>query len=499
MKSLKFIAVLCLVCGSAFAETKNPYSSNLNTSAKKLKAARTSGKKKSNYEAIDAVTVAGRTYGLGNFTARFNTRKNVTWTSSMTRNGAAVLDRNTPTLLQGSVSVNGSWKMSRDLYPAAASVIGNTAKFEFPGKVRGSRGSRQRFYRVTFKVGSDDKVRARVSSIPSSAMRDKSCESLGHAHQASHSHAKTVETVRTLGSGDTFRVATLSTEADPAWYARHGANSNAEIAAIVNTAEAVYERQLGIRFRIVKQHVYTDSATSPFTTTIAGELLGQFLKNPANADNLGNGATTFNQDVDLKHLFTGGELHKDSTLTNVTTGMAFTSAFCWAPDYAYGVTKQTLLTSVTFAHEIGHNFGAAHDPNDQNGIMYTYIRPNSYFSMASVDQVNAHLKTYGSCLSTEQMPANLINSKLTIKRRYIKAGKVAKIEGTLLSIQGNPVANAAVTIHIGSRSVSVQTDTKGAYSFNLQRKKIPGRVAVVYAETAQGETQTAEVLTVSKA
>lgn len=499
MKSLKVIAVILLACGSAFAEAKSPYSAHLTTPMKKLKAARASTKKSSDYDAIDAVTVTGQIHGLGRFNARFAKRKNVTWSSIITKAGVDSQDTNIPTLLQGAVSVNGSWKLGRDMYPAAASVVGSKATFEFPGKVHGTRGSRQRTYRVTFKVGSDDKVTARVSGVPASASRGKTCEAHGHTQDATHAHAKTINSVTTFSNEDTARVATLSTQFDPAWYAIYGDSSNAEIAAIVNSAEAIYERQLGLRFRIVKQHGYADAASSPYTTDVAGDLLSQFLKNPGNPTVLGTNVATFDQDVDLKHLFTGGELYKDLTRTSVTTGLAFTSAFCWSPDYAYGVTKSTFLSNVTFAHEIGHNFGALHDPSDPNGIMYTYIRPNSYLSKTSVDQINAHLNSFGSCLSTEKVSANLANAKLTIKHSYISSGKTVRIQGTLKSIQGNPVKGASVTIYVGDKPVTVKTNAQGVYAHSFSRRSLNGRVAFVFAQTSKGETQTPNTLTVKRA
>ncbi len=497
MKSLKAVAFVLLFCSAAHAEGQTPYTATVATSAKKIKSARASSKRKSSYEKIGAVTVSGRAYGLGNFSARFDTRKNVTWTATTSRNGTESVDTSAPTLLQGSVAVNGSWKRGRDKYPAAASVIGNVATFEFPGKPHGAAGTRQRVYRVKFVVGSDDKVTARVSSVPSSVFSDKTCETLGHEAQEGHSHSS--EAIARIQDGeDTVKVATLSTVADPAWYAMYGEQSNAQIAAVVNAAEAIYERQLGIRFRIVKQHVFADAASYPLKSDISGDLLAEYMKNPTNATIMGNDAATFDQDVDLKHLFTGGELYKDMTRTKTTTGIAFTSAFCWSPNYAYGVTKRTLMTSVTFAHEVGHNFGALHDPNDPNGIMYTFIRPNSYFSATSVSQINAHLATYGRCLSTEKMDANLRNATLTLKRATGTPRKFARLEGTLTSIQGNPVANATVVLTVGTKAVQLKTNAAGQYSYLLNRDSLRRRVVMVSAQTVNGEAQAAQAVAVTK-
>lgn len=499
MKSLKAIAIILLFSNAAYAEGKTPYTATVATSAKKLKSARIISKRKTSYDKIGAVVVSGRIYGLGNFSARFDKRKNVTWTSTVVRNGAQVVDATVPTLLQGSVAVNGSWKMGRNMLPAAASVIGNTATFEFPGKARGVQGRRQRVYRVKFVVGSDDTVTARVSSIPSSVFANKTCETLGHQHSDSHQHGGEIATFHAQDGEETSRIATLSTVADPAWFAKYGALSNAKIAEIVNSAEAIYERQLGLRFRIVKQHVFADSASYPLHSDIAGELLAEFLNNPSNPSIMGTDAATFDKDVDLKHLFTGGELYKDQTRTKTTTGIAFTSAFCWTPNYAYGVTKSTLLTSVTFAHEIGHNFGAQHDPLDPNSVMYTFIRPNSYLSATSMTQINAHLATYGACLSTEKTVANLHNATLTLKRSAGATRRIARLGGTLTSIQGNPIANATIVLTIGSKTVQVQTNAAGQYSYLLNRRSIRGRVAMVSAETLNGETQVGQAIPVTKA
>jgi hypothetical protein len=101
----------------------------------------------------------------------------------------------------------------------------------------------------------------------------------------------------------TARVVTLSTDADPEWYAVYGELSNATIASIVNAAEAIFEKQLGVRFALVRQHVYI--GTSAYVSSDASELLRSFAKNPENPANLGLSPLTFNEDVDAKHLFTG--------------------------------------------------------------------------------------------------------------------------------------------------------------------------------------------------
>ena len=497
MQSLRIIAMLILCCSYGYAEGKTPYTTTVTASAKKLKAAGRSSKK-SNFEKVAAVVVSGRAYGLGAFSARFNTRKNVTWSSTISRNGVDSIDTNEPTLLQGEVSVGGSWKRSRNVFPASASVINGVAKFEFPGKVRGTRASRQRMYTITWDVGSSDLSKARVSSLPASVFAKRACQTLGHEHNGEHQHAGTIQqaAIQAAPSTESYRVVTISTDADPEWYARYGAQSNAEIASIINTAEAMYERQLGIHLRIVKQHVYTDYATSPYTANVASELLGQFSKNPENPSNLGNGVGVFDQEVDLKHLFTGKELYKDQSRIGTTTGIAYTSAFCWAPKSAYAVTKSSMLTSVTFAHEVGHNLGASHDASDPSGVMYTFIRPNSSLSSTSLQQINSHLEHFGACLSNEELAPNLHNTKLSIKKKIINKGQIIKIQGVLLSSTGSPVGGTTVRIFINSKVIQAKTNVNGVYTYNLKVAQLKGRGAVVYSETQNAEVQSAQVLAI---
>ncbi len=393
------IVAVFAVCGAhtVYAESNSPYRTEVSLQGfYQLAREPQSGSER---QIIPSVRLAGRIYGEGAIDARFSIRKNKTWRSFKHEGGQLREDTLDPVLLQGKLALGGGWRVAgRRIFPTAASIIGNQLKVTFPGRVRGSRRSRQRIYTISLSLDGSLVVKAIVSSVPVSAARRGACgvEVDSEAHQSS-----VVEPLRGFARQEnvtkTVRVVTLSTDADPEWYARYGEQSNAVIASIVNTAEAIYDRQLDIRFRIVKQHVYTD--TSPYTMTAAGGLLSSFTRNMENPTNLGLNATTFDQDVDLKHLFTGKDFDGG------VIGIAYIGVVCSIPTLSYGITQAfgEGPTAGIFAHEIGHNFGAYHDVNNRGSLMYPSISipPSEYFSPTSLNEIQKHLGEAQPCLSIE--------------------------------------------------------------------------------------------------
>ncbi|MFO0001754.1 MAG: hypothetical protein ACK559_11550, partial [bacterium] len=108
-------------------------------------------------------------------------------------------------------------------------------------------------------------VKAKVSSIPKSAARRGACGAAADSAPLSESVVSSSgigeesEIVPPIVGEETpipkelARVVTISTDADPEWYQKYGDQSNAVIASLINATEAIYNRQLGLRFRIVKQ------------------------------------------------------------------------------------------------------------------------------------------------------------------------------------------------------------------------------------------------------
>ncbi len=464
-------------------------------------------------ERIPRVRVHGRIRTVGFMDARFAVRRNKLWQASIKRGGVEVADRVSPVLLQGSLAVGGSWKRSgRRILPSAASIIGDELKVTFPGRVTGSRKSRQRIYTIKMKLDGSIVVSAKVASIPRSAAKRGACGAAVGAAQASESVVARAESesdaspiIPPMGTVDetvASRVITISTDADPEWFRKYGDQSNAVIASIINTAEAVYNRQLGLRFRIVRQHVYADA--SPYTSSEPGALLSAFTRNPENANNLSTNPASFHDDVDLKHLFTGKDI--DGSVI----GIAYIGVVCAVPTLSYGITQGYLdaANPGIFAHELGHNFGANHDSSDRGGMMYPSIMipPAERFSDFSLGEINTHLTKYGTCISVEQVaprpdgspptnnptPQDPGISGATIKIKKSRAGgsrdPLVRFSGRIVSAFGNPVASTGVRLLAAGELVGkAVTDADGRFDF-LTKFQLPGsRQVYVYAETEGGE------------
>jgi len=355
-------------------------------------------------------------------------------------------------------------------------------------------------------------VSARVASIPRSAAKRGACGAAVGAAQVSESVVARSESgsdsnavvppIAAVDETVASRVITISTDADPEWFRKYGEQSNAVIASIINTAEAVYNRQLGLRFRIVRQHVYADA--SPYTSSEPGALLSAFTRNPENAKNLSTNPASFHDDVDLKHLFTGKDI--DGSVI----GIAYIGVVCAVPSLSYGITQGYLdaANPGIFAHELGHNFGANHDSSDRAGMMYPSIMipPAERFSDFSLGEINAHLTKYGTCISVEQLaprsdgtpptvnpsPQDPGISGATIKIKKSRAGssrdRLVRFSGRIVSAFGNPVATTGVRLLAAGELVGkAVTDADGRFDF-LTKFQLPGsRQVYVYAETEGGE------------
>jgi hypothetical protein len=304
-----------------------------------------------------------------------------------------------------------------------------------------------------------------------------------------------------VGSTQLARVITISTDADPEWYAKYGDQSNAVIASLINTAEALYNRQLGLRFRIVKQHVYTNG--SPYSTSEPGALLGLFTRNPDNAVNLSNDPNSFHQEVDLKHLFTGKDL--DGSVI----GIAYIGVVCAVPSLSYGITQSYMevANAGIFAHELGHNFGANHDTSLREGLMYPSISipPSDRFSDFSLGEVNQHISRYGSCISLEQLeprpespnqplpPAptpTIDTASLSLKRSRVgrPSDPVVRLSGDLILSSGSGLGGVGIKLMVaGEEAGRAVTDANGSFEFFVKFDLPRGRKVYVYVETEGGE------------
>jgi hypothetical protein len=461
---------------------------------------------------LPTVTLQGRIRGVGFVDARFSIRRNKNWVSTMRKNGQEVRDSVEPVLLQGRLAVGGSFRRSgKRILPAAASIIGDELKLVFVGRARGSRATRQRIYTITMKLDGSLVVRARVGSVPRAVGRRGACgAATGIGSLADHAHGASEhlsdEVIAPFAEGqeaaptELARVVTISTDADPEWYRKYGEQSNAVIASIINTAEAVFHRQLGLRFRVVKQHVYADQ--SPYQTTNSSKLLSNFALNPENSLNLGTGTAPFAQEVDLKHLFTGKDL--DGSVI----GIAYIGALCAFPSMSYGVTQSYMdvANPAIFAHELGHNFGAMHDPSTREGLMYPAISvpPAQGFSEQSLTEINRHLNKYGTCISleplaprTEQPPVLDPNTPfiptpapapITLTLRETRAKNLGqgtiKLSGSLTTPTQTPIGAVGVRLFVEGQEIGrAVTKANGRFVFYVRLLLPEGKKVSVVVRT----------------
>jgi len=346
--------------------------------------------------------------------------------------------------LQGYVKIRGK------KYPAGASKVGNTLTVTYPTRIVNRR---QRMNTLRISANSS----GRLKSLPMSLSHRTSCASKDEEHV----HSKTVLPLNEGLPPKTALFATLHTYADQEFYVKYGSATNERILSIVNFAEAIYGEQLGVRFNVVGQTIFSnnDSAYAP------GEILSNFK----------NDSTTQNNDVDLKHLFTGKDMSGN------TIGIAFVGAVCYAPTYAYGVTQDYYdYAPIIFAHEVGHNFGASHS-TEYNTIMYPSISPwATQFSGDSLELINSHLNSFGSCLSVEPYGPDLSKSSITIKRMS------RMIYGRLLDSSKNPIVNENVVVSINGKKVEYVTNNAGMYKHFLKPRKSKRRYRV-FASTKNAE------------
>lgn len=329
----------------------------------------------------------------------------------------------------------GEIKLRSGTFPVAASEINGEMRLTFNGRVTGSRKSRQR----TITIKSRDRFKTvRVGSMPRSANPEKACATESHEHDETlHASAVNQDTSK-------VRIITISTTADAEWVSRFGSQSNAEIASIINTAEALYERQLGIRFQIVSQTIQTSSTPELDPSYI----LKKFQSTePVRAN--------------ANYLFTGKDM------SGSTIGIAYVGSICYAPEYAYGVVQfYNTLTSNVFAHELGHNLGAQHDFLNYGSLMYPSISyGTSYFSAASLNDINTFLSYFSSCLTTETVPA--ANTPAKIKLQASK--RTATV--TILNNKNQPVANEPVTFIKNGFKISGKTNSRGKASIILSDRR----------------------------
>ncbi|MFN8642853.1 MAG: zinc-dependent metalloprotease family protein [Candidatus Binatia bacterium] len=137
--------------------------------------------------------------------------------------------------------------------------------------------------------------------------------------------------------------------------AGHGASSAADMAAVMNAVDGIYQSELGVAVQIRSTTVYT-TADDPFTDTADyNALLNEFSTFHDNNDQT---PQQILYGADLAHLFTGRDL------SGSVIGVAWLGQLCqsyWGSGLSEDFNPSLYVKTLLVAHEMGHNFGAPHD------------------------------------------------------------------------------------------------------------------------------------------
>lgn len=349
-----------------------------------------------------------------------------------------------------SVHLQGFVKIRGKKYPASATKVNGRLVINHPSRIKNRR---QRMNTITLSADGS----GHIKSIPGTLMENTACG----AKREEHVHSHQVLPLKEGMPQNTAMFATIHTYADAEFYAKYGTSTNSQILTYLNTVESIYGTQLGVRFTVVGQTILSQQEEE----LDPGKILSNFRNNVA----------TQNDNVDLKHLFTGKDM------TGSTVGIAFVGVLCYVPTYSYGVSQEYYnLTSLILAHELGHNFGASHSTSYRT-IMYPSISPYADgFSQDSINLINSHLNSFGSCLDFGVYGPDLTKAGLTISRRN------ETISGKLLDHSGVPLSNQKLIITVNGRTFEKTTDDNGTYRHAIKLKRVK-RKFVVFTSTANGE------------
>lgn len=272
-----------------------------------------------------------------------------------------------------------------------------TAAFRGPG----ARQRRILFYRITIPLKNPRRARVQRGS----GLQQQHCS-------AAETRSGEVELLST--APDTSELVSTATreleiniDAERSWALRFGASSNTKISQFLNEVEETYDSQFAIRFKVVRQVVHTDRTFGDADALNKLEAYRQF--------------TAGNVSADVSHLFTATDL------IGGTIGVAYIGSVC-TQNFNVGVDQFTSDTvfPVTFAHELGHNFGASHT---DGGIMNAFATGKGLsqvtFNSRSTQEINfflSQIQCLKSVTGTKKPPPDGTAVKLSLASNVNRSG-----------------------------------------------------------------------------
>ena len=212
------------------------------------------------------------------------------------------------------------------------------------------------------------------------------------------------------GSQNVFAAVPISVVADREFRDRFP-DSEDQVLVRINNADGIYQEQVGVAFDLREIRVLQTNP-SQLTSSDPPELLTGFRNYRADSPSL-------IQNTSLSHLLTGKSLEGGEpgsqtlgiayvssnggtgVLCNSGSGGTFTySAFGAALTSVRTGVPNVTLDSLVISHEIGHNFGAVHDGDPDDGLCET--TPSSGFIMAA--NISSNFTSFSQCSLDTMLP-----------------------------------------------------------------------------------------------
>jgi hypothetical protein len=248
-----------------------------------------------------------------------------------------------------------------------------------------------------------------------------------------------------------------------------------EILLRLNNVDGIYTSQLGVEIQVPSLDISSDASTDGVSaTTVPADLLQELGTLRSQTPAL--------RTRGLTHLFTGRNLDGN------TVGIAYRDTLC-RQQFGAGLTevneRGSWLESLITAHEIGHNFGAVHDGEDDCAstpqgqfIMSPSVNQGvSRFSQCSLNIMQARAQA-ASCVTA--LPAANLSVPADLGTQHEPVTRTFEWELPITNVGGSNALGARVellvppVVTIDDAYVAGGSCTSGAGAISCSMDEIPG-------------------------